>query len=75
MEKARRCCDLELEGGISRLSKFYIPTRYPDAFPGGSPYEFYTREEAEESLRLAEKVYLEVEECVKRIKGAAEEEE
>ncbi len=73
LEKARRYCDLKLEGEIARLSKFYIPTRYPDSFPGGSPYEFYTKEEAEESLRLADRVYSEVERCVKRIKRAAEE--
>ena len=32
------------------LEKFYIPTRYPDAYPGGSPYEFYDAEEAEKAL-------------------------
>ena len=28
LEKAKRHCDLKLEGGISRLSEFYIPTSY-----------------------------------------------
>lgn len=32
------------------LEKFYIPTRYPDAYPEGSPYEFYDVEEAEKAL-------------------------
>lgn len=32
------------------LEKFYIPTRYPDAYPEGSPYEFYDAEEAEKAL-------------------------
>ena len=33
------------------LEKFYIPTRYPDAYPEGSPYEFYDAEEAEKALK------------------------
>lgn len=32
------------------LEKFYIPTRYPDAYPEGSPFEFYDAEEAEKAL-------------------------
>ncbi len=38
-----RKCSLTLE-------KFYIPTRYPDGYPEGSPYEFYDVEEAEKAL-------------------------
>lgn len=38
-----RKCSLTLE-------KFYIPTRYPDAYPEGSPFEFYDAEEAEKAL-------------------------
>lgn len=38
-----RKCSLTLE-------KFYIPTRYPDAYSEGSPYEFYDAEEAENAL-------------------------
>ncbi|MGM8838515.1 MULTISPECIES: HEPN domain-containing protein [Thermus] len=33
------------------LDKLYIPTRYPDALPGLTPKEAYTREEAEKALR------------------------
>jgi len=32
------------------LEKFYIPTRYPDVYAEGSPYEFYDAEEAEKAL-------------------------
>ena len=32
------------------LEKFYIPTRYPDAYAEGSPYEFYDAEEAQKAL-------------------------
>ncbi len=44
-----RKCSLTLE-------KFYIPTRYPDAYPEGSPYEFYDAEEAEKALNCSSKV-------------------
>ncbi len=74
LERAKEYCELNLESEVARLSKFYIPTRYPDAFPGGSPYEFYTREEAEEALKIAEKVYWEVERCVHGIERGVEEE-
>lgn len=32
------------------LDKFYIPTRYPDSFESGSPYEYFTRRDAEDAL-------------------------
>lgn len=32
------------------LEKFYIPTRYPDAYAEGSPFEFYDAEEAKKAL-------------------------
>jgi len=28
-----------------RLDRFYIPTRYPNGLPGGSPFEVYTKED------------------------------
>ena len=38
------------------LEKFYIPTRYPDAYPEGSPYEFYDTEEADKALECSSKI-------------------
>lgn len=35
------------------LDKYYIPTRYPDAWPEGSPHEYYTRREADEAIKCA----------------------
>lgn len=35
------------------LDKYYIPTRYPNAWPEGSPHEYYTRREADEAIRCA----------------------
>lgn len=38
------------------LDRFYIPTRYPNSWAGGSPKDFYTREDAERGLRCAETI-------------------
>lgn len=38
------------------LDKVYIPTRYPNAHPGGSPRSLYTRIEAERCLAHAERI-------------------
>lgn len=40
----------------SFLNKFYIPTRYPDAFPGSLPEGLPKREEALKSLEKAKEV-------------------
>lgn len=45
VDEIRTCCLV--------LEKFYIPTRYPDAYPEGSPYEFYDTEEAEKALNCS----------------------
>lgn len=34
----------------------YIPTRYPNAWSEGSPYQFYTRKEAEEAIEIGNKI-------------------
>ena len=33
-----------------RLDRFYIPTRYPNGLPGGSPFEVYTKKELDEAM-------------------------
>ena len=38
------------------LDQYYIPTRYPNGLPDGSPFEVYTQKQAEEALETAEKV-------------------
>jgi HEPN domain-containing protein len=40
-----------------RLDKHYIPTRYPNGFDSGSPYDYYTREEANQAVQDAEGIY------------------
>ena len=56
----------ELEDIAKRLDQYYISTRYPDAFPSGAPYEFFTEQQAKEALGFAkefEKRISEMMEC------------
>ncbi|MGC9106518.1 MAG: HEPN domain-containing protein [Thermoprotei archaeon] len=38
------------------LDKQYVPSRYPDVYPEGSPYEYYTERDAEECINCALKI-------------------
>jgi HEPN domain-containing protein len=46
----------DLQGPALELDKAYIPTRYPNAHPSGSPRTRYTRDEARRLLSHAERV-------------------
>jgi HEPN domain-containing protein len=46
-----------LEKHARELDLFYISARYPDAFPGGAPFEIITAEQAERALNSAEDVF------------------
>ncbi len=52
--------DMGGEDGLGRfareLDRHYIPPRYPDAYPAGSPFEFYDAEAADRALVAAEAV-------------------
>lgn len=37
-----------------QLDRFYIPTRYPNGLPAGTPFENYTREDLEKAVVMAE---------------------
>lgn len=39
-----------------KLDKYYIPTRYPNAWVEGYPHEYYTREESEEAIKCAKQI-------------------
>lgn len=52
--------DGEIEKAGKKLDKYYISGRYPDAFPEGAPYQFFTKEEADEALELASFIVQEV---------------
>jgi HEPN domain-containing protein len=38
------------------LDRHYIPTRYPDAYPEGSPHEYYDAQASQEALHAADQV-------------------
>ena len=46
----------ELIDSALELDKAYIPTRYPNAHPSGSPRSRYTRAEAERLIEYASKI-------------------
>jgi HEPN domain-containing protein len=48
--------DGEIESIAKRLDQYYISSRYPDAFPSGAPFDFFTRDQAEEALRFARRM-------------------
>ncbi|MFQ5903390.1 MAG: HEPN domain-containing protein [Candidatus Binatia bacterium] len=46
----------DLKDGALELDKAYIPSRYPNAHPSGSPRRRYTRVEAERLVGYAERI-------------------
>lgn len=36
-----------------RLDKHYIPTRYPNSYASGAPFQYYTAKDAQEALEAA----------------------
>lgn len=55
LSKRRQILD-EFMNGALELDKAYIPTRYPNAHPSGSPRSRYTKEEARRLIEHAEKI-------------------
>lgn len=55
---------LEINGDIANMAKrldlYYISARYPDAFPSGAPFEYFTPDQAEEAVFFAEKLVVDV---------------
>jgi len=45
---------VQLGSEIAALDQYYIPTRYPNALPGGVPFEAYNAADGERALSLAE---------------------
>ncbi len=50
------------------IDKYYIPTRYTDAWPEGVPEDYYTLDEANEAIANAETVMEGVEDKWKSLK-------
>jgi HEPN domain-containing protein len=47
---------IELNPRASPLDKYYIPTRYPNALPGGIPSKAFDENDAERAILLAKEV-------------------
>ncbi|MCL5047033.1 MAG: HEPN domain-containing protein [Actinobacteria bacterium] len=45
--------DPKIDRAARELDLHYIPSRYPDAFPSGTPFEYYDRAKGEEALGWA----------------------
>ena len=48
--------DGELERCARELDLYYVSGRYPDAFPGGAPFEILTAEQARSTLAAADSI-------------------
>lgn len=46
--------DLIDDGKI--LDQYYVPARYPNGFESGAPMDFFTREQADDAVRRAERI-------------------
>ncbi len=46
----------ELVDKAKYLDKMYVPTRYPNAWSEGAPYQYYTRRDAEEAIEICREV-------------------
>ena len=74
--KAVRICETlnDLFECIALLNKLYVLSRYPNAWPTGAvPYESFTKRDALEALKCAEKVLRAVEECIHVLCKSSEE--
>jgi HEPN domain-containing protein len=47
----------EIRNQVKRLDRFYIPTRYPNGLPGGSPFQVYSPDDLVEAYRDLKKVF------------------
>jgi len=46
----------DIEAAAKKLDLYYMTTRYPDALPAGAPFEYFTKDQAEEAVALAKKI-------------------
>jgi len=40
-----------------KLDMHYIPSRYPNGLPGGTPHQFYSRSMAKDAVDSAKRIY------------------
>lgn len=65
----------KLTGALQRLSRHYIPPRYPDAHPAGAPGEHYGRQDVEQAMAELGLVLEQVDSAYARLCAAAGEAE
>src|SRR5438094_8202957 len=58
--------DAALVNEAKLLDRHYIPTRYTNSHPEGAPIDYYTRQDALEALRIAEKIQQYCEDRIRR---------
>lgn len=46
----------ELLNCARSLDRYYLPTRYPNGFESGSPYEYFTRRDAEDAIVCSRRI-------------------
>jgi len=59
----------EVMRSAKALDKYYVPTRYPNAWAEGSPHEYYTEDDARDAIGRAERILAWVESvwrCLRR---------
>lgn len=59
----------EIVQAAKTLDKYYVPTRYPNAWAEGTPEEYYTKEDAEKAVKCAEAIIEWVEASWRLLKG------
>ena len=69
LDLVRSCSKLEksfirLEKEAKELDHHYLPTRYPNTFARGSPYEYYSKEDADQCINYAQKFVKKVKEIL-----------
>lgn len=66
MEKRELPITEEVRQCARTLDRHYIPPRYPNAYPAGSPFEFYDRQTAEKAIACAQEVLKALQEARER---------
>ena len=51
------------------LDRHYIPTRYPNFHPEGAPLDYYTRQDAQEAVKIAEEIIGFCESKIRAVEG------
>lgn len=61
--------DEELVNQAKALDRHYIPSRYPNFHPEGAPLDYYTKKDAEEAVKIAERIIKFCEDKIRSIEG------